>query len=936
MPLLPAAKGDTAHFVVTDKVLVPDISPFAATITSIGNGRGLSGAGGFEPIVLRTMFPARDGTRDRIEAAAAHLTGNHLWGNGAFDGADVEVLRIEDGAFRSVRRDRVAPGGFHALGWRSVLDPVKMLAPEATRLTVPWAKELKRGMEWHFRIRAIDRHGRLSAPSPSVALKSPPAPMPDLPNSNPALIKRPDMWEETRNLPGPETLRAVKTDAGKRVLEWSSVPGAAGYMVFRAPLPPDRMQPRSIRLRNKGERIRPGDLVILRQRLFRADRRDLVAPGNWAAQEAARQFLPGGVQVWSDAVGGGDWHLLPHLPDTPVPESGETYLRVTLKEGEAFTIGRAVHSGTAQSWYGVLDPAADYRFEVWMRGRTTRPAEFRVTGPLGAEQPEGLKPIRFSVTPEWKRYSFTFRPPRLVTEDAVGRMNLILSGPGEFDVDNFRIYRDDTAYMAVLPENADALKASAMAALRTHGLIKTGHRTYDIGSLVAPAGATSALNGTTLPQLLAAIEHVGAQPWLQIEPHLSREEWLGLAEYLAARYDAQSDDPADMPWAAARSARGESRPVDRFRKILFELGNETWNRIFAPWVFPAMNDASTGRQYRPGEVYGLYQHHVLSILRDSPHWTDLSARMVPVLGGWSLNDFGTLAAEHSPGSRYMTITSYIGGWDEGEGPVAPTPLGFSAIMANVLRTTIPRAEALVKDLADLSRMRDTPIHAGTYEAGPGYVLSRANWGRLGRLESDAQDRAMKSAAAGAATLDTFLANARAGFRLQSFFTFGRGRTWASHARWYQGGQSYPAWDWLAQFNRSGTGDMLEVKTVDVPRTDIPRRKYSEAIRNGPLLAVYATRNDDRLTLVVISRKVPDASAPGDKGTTDVTIELPFEKVGRAAFYRMSGQFDSQNAAGQQARIEKIDLTVPDTLPYLIVPNMPGATAHMYVFEGLSP
>ena len=235
-------------------------------------------------------------------------------------------------------------------------------------------------------------------------------------------------------------------------------------------------------------------------------------------------------------------------------------------------------------------------------------------------------------------------------------MGLVFQGAGEVSIDNFRIFRADAPYLSWLPEDLEALKSSGMGELRTHAFIKTRMRTYDLTQLTNPAGATSLKHGNTLPQTLRAIRQAGMTPWLQIEPHFSREEWLGLVEYLAAPFDRTTDDPTGRPWAAKRAAQGQVAPyADVFDLIRFEIGNETWNGLFRPWVFKEMRDAITGRKYRNGEVYGLYQAYVLSIMRESPFWPKLAGKLSPVIGGWGRTYNGEDAASLSPRSPLVTF-----------------------------------------------------------------------------------------------------------------------------------------------------------------------------------------------------------------------------------------------------------------------------------------
>jgi len=115
-PCEAVAQG-TAQFVVTDDVINADLHPFTATVGRFGNGSRLSLESGFEPIVFRTMFKTTAPAQNRVIAPASVISNYDSWRTGALDGAEVEILRIENGAFRSVRRDKIAQGGFQASGW---------------------------------------------------------------------------------------------------------------------------------------------------------------------------------------------------------------------------------------------------------------------------------------------------------------------------------------------------------------------------------------------------------------------------------------------------------------------------------------------------------------------------------------------------------------------------------------------------------------------------------------------------------------------------------------------------------------------------------------------------------------------------------------------------------------------------------------------------
>ncbi|MEM8633366.1 MAG: carbohydrate binding domain-containing protein [Pseudomonadota bacterium] len=931
------AQAEDAHFVVTNTVVNADLQPFTATIGAIGNGHRLSRDSGFEPLVFRTMMQTTAPSSNQIVASPQAISNWDSWQTGALDGAEVEILRIENGAFRSVRRDRISEGGHQASGWRRVTPRDQVIDPTVQRYDFAWKNWNRPGVPYHFTVRAVDRNGRLSPPARHVSVTAPdafPRPRPAVEN---ALVEIKSTEVEGR-LAVPTNLTGILTDQNTARLAWNPVRGAVGYVIYRSDVPPSEHRGYSLTLEGTGPALKAGDLAIIRTRFLRAERGRRLTHRVWNANQAGRAFK-NGLLGWSDEAGNGDWSLVPHDANTQVSEPGETHLRATLVQGERLTVGHWNHSGLDQTWYEVLEPGRTYRFEVWMRGQTTRPVTFALTGFYGSRNAR-VNPVSFTVTPDWQRYTATFQVPAVHPSRQAGRMQLRLEGPGVFDIDNFRIYRDDAPFLAFLPEDVSRLKASGMGALRTHGFIKTGQATYDLAELTNPGGAANTPGGNTLPQTLAEMANFAMDPWLQIEPHFTREEWLGLAEYLAAPFTRGIDDPNALPWAAKRAAQGQGPWADRFDQILFEIGNETWNRLFAPWTFPPMTDAATGARYSAGAVYGLYQEYVLAILRESPYWPELSRVLVPVIGGWSGSsgwagfDYGLDATAVSPTTPFMTHAAYNGGWDENAGPATPDARGLSAVLTHVLQTSIFRAERHRSAAARIGAERGAPVFTGTYEAGPGYVMNGLNGRRVSEEEAAQQELAMKSVAAGTATLDAFLMRASYGQRLQNFFTYGSGERWTSHARWNKSGQTYPSWELLALFNTESLGDMLNVETLAAPMIDLPASGRREAVENGPLVAAYATRTEDRLTLFVLSRRIPAYPDLEHDGTTTATVDLPIVGANRLTRISQTGDWQSHNVDGPESRLFSEPIDVPETLPRLTIPALPPGETLVYIFDGI--
>jgi hypothetical protein len=419
-------------------------------------------------------------------------------------------------------------------------------------------------------------------------------------------------------------------------------------------------------------------------------------------------------------------------------------------------------------------------------------------------------------------------------------------------------------------------------------------------------------------------------------------------EYLAAPYDPRVDTPQSKPWAAKRYAQGQARPwADEFSAINFEVSNETWNWLFAPWVFEGMTDGATRKQYERGEVYGMFNEHVISCLAKSPYWTSsgLDKKTKFVLGGWvaDRNRYGNMAALHSPRATYNTIAAYNGGWDEGEGPTTGDKDSLWRTLLQVAHIGTDRSVELLQDRDKMRAEGKATFELGTYEAGPGYALSGLNGqAQMTPDEVLAQERTMKSLAAGTATLDCFLDKAYYGHKLQNFFTFHVGGThWVSHAPWYKGAVASPPWMMMELFNTQGTGSFLKTEAMSTPTADAPKWNGRPEKKDIPLVACYATRSGSRVNVFVLSRKVANYPDTADAGFTPVTLRLPFSAAAKVTVYKMAGDPAAHNLDGEVVKVTSAAVPADAFKQEFVLDAARGADARglppgatfLYVFEG---
>ncbi len=936
-----------AHFKVATEVVNPNLQPFTATIGGVGNSLINAGAG-FEPVVFRTRLMATEDSPDRIIAKESDITNWDTLREGALDGATVQVYRIAGGQFQLVREDQVAAGGSAASGWLTATPNNTVIPAGQTNFQYHWQNYNRPGTPNYFAVRSIDNSGNVSDFSNTVTIERPPVIGKSQADNSLVPLQATSSFLDPTPPAAPSQLRVNNTADGSLSLEWTAVDASdlAGYQLYRSDYPPERHKGYYLQLakipETPSQHIRKGDMVIVSKKFYSASRKRFHTNRVWGAETENRLFMPGLVNFFPDEDPDMFWELVPHPENTPVSEPGETFIRLKLNTEKPVLLGMYNHAGTDQDWYDVLEPKT-YRVEAWIRHEGNGRVQFKLPGFFNTA-PNIIQPIEFKPGREWQKFAATFTPPTIQPGKRANQMALEFTGPGTFEIDNFRVFKADTAYLDYSKEEYFDLKSSNMRTLRTHGFIKTGRKTYDMEQFTNTGGVisgTSKLN--TLPQTLAVIRNAGMLPWLQIEPHMTPTEWQAFVEYMSAPYSPPLDTPQSKPWAYKRYLQGQQRPwADEFEQIFFEIGNETWNSLFRPWTFEAMTDSETAQRYSAGQVYGLFQEHVHRQMSKSPYWsTQLDQKLVFVLGGWNGFDYGAAAASNSPSSDYMTVASYNGGWDEAEGPPSLNPASYFNVLNQNLQVALPNAIRHSREVQNISQGDRKILQIGTYEAGPGYALNGLNNARVTEQQAKEQELVMKSLAAGTATIDSFLTRAYLGYSTQNFFTFGQGNYWKSHAQWHKGRQAYPSWNILSAFNQHATGDLLVTEAITAPTTDLPATGRRAEVRNAEQVAIYATRKEQRLSLIALSRKVPDHPYEENDGFTPTTVELPIRSAKSLTLYRMSGVYDLNNTETEQVKIEKIQLPQDSISANFKIDashgandrGLPPAATFIYIFDG---
>ena len=951
-----AAPSDAFHqpaeFVVTQTAANANPGAFTTTMPN-GPVNTLLSGGAFEPMVFRQKFYVPADSPNQLALQPSDVTGWDVYREGFYDGATARVYRVVGGKLVQVRTDSVPAGGSRASGWWRQIDGA-LYAPQTVQLDYRFDNWERPDVPYYFMLTALDSNGNESPASNWVSAAN--SGLNGAVHNTSVPFSPPAQPGETTPPAAPANL-AVSSDSAADVLHfsWEAVdaPDLAGYRLYRSDVIPSAMRGFGIDFAtvptDPAQYLRKGDIVFLDQVRTRWSRAQFNSNRVWGDFPSSGQ--PPLVPFQNDEVPGGEWDFVPHPQPLPADfgDPGATCLRVQIPDdGKEYSIFQFNHAGTWQDWYPVLTPGQTYAVEVWMRqdGMSHPKVRFQLGSFYGASIP----PVDFTVDGSWKHFKTTFTPQTLwEKEGSIGTMGLSFSGPGTLYVDNFRIYANGTDYMDLPASEYAVLADSGMQALRMQGLIGSRWGT-NLAGLTDGPGVTS-LSGNNAPQqhnlasLLSMLKKAKINPWLQLGMYLSPDEWRGMVEYLAAPYDPAVDTPAQKPWAYRRYTQGQAQPwVNEFTQFYFEISNETWNPLFAPWNFTwaQMTDPSSGRVYAGGEVYGLFQEYVREQMRSSPYWSAaLDQKFKWVLGGWTVQTgatgYGQAAASTSPSSSLMTVANYNGGWDEGEAPAQVNDDGFFRVLTFAPQVGIPTALELVKT-RDLQAAQGVHYNLGTYEGGPGYSLP--NTISLAQEESEA--RVMKSLAAGTATLDIFLAQAYLGFDVQNFYSFARSRYfWSSHANLSSGGQAYPSWKALSLYNREGLGDFLVTKTVSVPTADLAATQARPAVKGAPLVSSYVTRSGSRYNLFVLSRKLDNYPQAGDDGYTPLTVHLPFTQVSAIKLYKLSGDPRANNLDSDNIQVMAQDIPAAAFNPDFTLNAANGADArglapgsiYLYVFDG---
>ena len=952
----PSSYRTPADFTITPIVAAPNPGGWSCTTERPPVENFLTG-GEYEGFNFRTRFLADADAENAIPLSWADATGWDTIREGFYDGATARVYRIKDGKFVNVRTGKVAK--HRASGWGVTVGD-KLVPPGHHNFEWNFENYNSPDAPYYFAVVAVGKDGTWSVPSNAIELKRPETCESKASNEGLEAFKWPATGFGTAKGPVPPTPANFKI-AGEKdgvfTFSWDEVsdPGIAGYLVLISDYAPDAHRGYGFDLDGKAsgpdQQIKKGDMVFIDHRLMDFSRRKHTSNrvwGDWASS-GLQDIYPG--QLGESA--GHTWSLVPHPgpipPEFAAADRGRACLRIDMKDAEKISLKQFNHAGPGQNWWPVLKVGRPYLVEFWARQEGM--ADPNVHFGFSAVHEATIK-TDFNIGGDWKKYSFEFTPTEEWPPEnqTIGQMMLSFAGPGTLWLDGWRVYPKDTCYMGIPAEDLAALRDSGMEFFRTHMFVKSG-KSYFLDDLTSKPGVVASRGNispthyeSTLPMVLGFLKEAGVNPWLQVEMSFSEDEWQGLVEYLAAPYDPAKDTPESKPWAYKRYSMGQQKPwTDEFGKFIFEISNETWNPLFRPWIFSwmSMTDASTGRAYRHGELAGLMTGYILEQMKKSPYWSALEPKMEVAIGGWLIelkdDGYGQAACKVCPDIKHDLVANYNGGWDEGAAVLKADDAGYRLALT-VTPHYIQDKNSQLAGTRDRLAAAGTKFQIGTYEAGPGYAAPNT----ISHEQEETESQVQKSLAAGTATLDCFLDGAQQGFKLQNYFTFSRGRHyWSSHADARRGGQAYPSWKALTLYNNHAQGDFLVVQPVSAPADKLEKTKTRNEVEAAPLTGVYATRDGDRYSVFVLSRKLDNYPYPGDDGYTPVTLNLPFKSAKKITLYKMAGDPRAANLDAENVKIEKQEIPAKEFSPTFTLNaargadarGLPPAATYLYVFEG---
>lgn len=644
-----------------------------------------------------------------------------------------------------------------------------------------------------------------------------------------------------------------------------------------------------------GPEVQAGDIYVL-SRVSNDDLNQYADPRlSWIVE---------GANTWDKRLnyqnGLGDSSAVTKTLSTDVPPNGGTTsckIVNTNPNNIEVGIGQYISSSPLSGEFS-FDPAKTYQFTVWMKQAGIAGGSVKLkTTTTGLAQ-------TFTVTDTWQQYTYTVTGVVPGAEGAaVDFLQLTFDGAGTLWIDNFTLHNTATPLYSLLPQLEQEL-----INFKPHNIrIWSGQTNTALGTNIddwtdTPLESAKLWNvnqGPTtgevlkLPVILPICDENNIAPYLICSPSFSEADFLGLVEYLGG--------PASTPYGAKRAAQGHPAPyTSSLPKIYIELGNETWNQLFAPWNYDFN-----------GARYGKFAQYFFDVIQSSPYYD--ADKFEFLIGGFFVMPdqagYGQEAVKKAPDAKQMLVANYVGGFDGLNIPAQPT-------FADMIQKNAFYMPWVTKPIIDqhvntrnIMAANGFPYQLGIYEAGPGYSLPNPQ--NPFNLNAEAIGKSLSS---GLANLDAFLYQSEKGFGIQDLFLFARGYNWSSHTAESQGLRPHTHFLALQMRNRYAKGAMVTTAITNNPTTFLPLIDgngngsydggYGEAASgNYDNIGAYSFKHNSDYSVFVLNRNTTVA--------IPVMINLPAgATMNGLKLYRLAGDPAQSNISALNFTIQEEDIPVP--------------------------
>ena len=593
---------------------------------------------------------------------------------------------------------------------------------------------------------------------------------------------------------------------------------------------------------------------------------------------------------WSTETLGCDTRTatLPYTLSTDVPASdaGGLSLEITDTNAETNGIWQYMQYAFVGPSYEQFQPGHTYEVDVWLKqsGIGSGSVTFSISG-------IGVSHAFTGVTSTWQHFTWTFPAvPGLPANSVQPSAHLDFSAPGTLWVDNLQLYDAAWPPNSVSPQALQAWESYHPGTVRiwsNFGNAAENYSYFSLDSWLTPEIKTRNTPGIGneyelpgelehLPDALANVKTIGANPWMIINMALSPTEWSELIDYLSA--------PAGTGYASKRPASHPGPYTADFSTIYLEVGNEEW-----------------GTQQVPADAaYGQWAHFVLSqAIAGKSYFNPSQIRFIA--DGFDLiPSFGSNAAAAAPEISVVDAALYTQG---------NTTLAGDAYFQSDL-VQVPVSNGPIINAIAAQQKADAGIglnySLAAYEEGPG-----------ADTPTHTGDTTL---AAGIGAVDVNLYAALNGFGPQNLFEYGLGTgPYTSHTNFANGFRPHPVWEALQMRNNYCTGPMVLTVANNVPTYTDPVITNGQAV---PLIAVYTFADANvvnQADVVVISRDL--------NNQTPVTLNFPATPTGTAQLYTLTGDPRQTNDSAMNIPIGSQSLTGVTKSYTFTMP--PGS---MYIFQ----